>query len=209
MSQAIICPTITAFEPHGYRSQMESIEPFAKRVHIDLMDGLFAPHVSPGLDQVWWPEAIAADIHLMYEHPMEQLEQLIELKPSLVVIHYEADVDHAEFAKRLKDHGVKAGLALLQDTSVDDTASVMQSFDHVLVFSGNLGEHGGTADLQLLTKVQQIKEHYPDMEISWDGGINEQNAKELVAAGVNVLNVGGFIQGAADPATAYKKLLSL
>src|SRR4051794_36625025 len=116
MSQVAICPTITAFEPHQYRIQMERIEPFAKRVHIDLMDGLFAPTKSPGLDQVWLPENIVSDIHLMYQRPAAELEQLIKLKPSLVVIHCEAEVDHAAFAAKLHENGINAGLALLQDT---------------------------------------------------------------------------------------------
>jgi len=82
----------------------------------------------------------------------------------------------------------------------------MHSFDHVLVFSGNLGRHGGEADLGLLEKVRQIKAHHPEVEIGWDGGINDQNVKQLVEAGVEVLNVGGYIQKADDPEHAYATL---
>src|ERR1700753_2375748 len=67
MNPVAICPTITAFGTHDYRAQMEMLEPFAERIHIDLMDGVFAPHISPGLDQIWWPDSITADLHLMYQ----------------------------------------------------------------------------------------------------------------------------------------------
>jgi ribulose-phosphate 3-epimerase len=100
-------------------------------------------------------------------------------------------------------------LALLQDTPVEYAEQIMHSFDHVLVFSGILGHHGGQADLGLLEKVRQIRAHHPDVEIGWDGGINDQNARQLVGAGVDVLNVGGYIQKSSDPAAAYAKLKSV
>ena len=78
--------------------------------------------------------------------------------------------------------------------------------DQVLVFSGNLGYHGGEADLGLLEKVKKIWQHHPECEIAWDGGINDQNVQQLVDAGVSVLNVGGFVQQSADPEAAYAKL---
>ena len=93
MSQTIICPTVTAYDNHDYREQMEKLQSFAKRIHIDLMDGEFAPTKSPDLEHVWWPENVIADIHLMYKRPAEQLSWLIKLKPSLVVIHAEAECD--------------------------------------------------------------------------------------------------------------------
>jgi ribulose-phosphate 3-epimerase len=201
-----ICPTITAYDQHQYREQMERLKPFAKRIHIDLMDGQFAPTKSPGLETVWWLDSIIADIHLMYQKPMDELAELVRLKPSLVIIHAEAEVDHQEFTKALHEHGIKAGLAILSDTPVSVVQERLAVYDHALVFSGNLGHHGGQVDLGLTSKVSQIREACPDIEIGWDGGINDQNANDLIEAGVNVLNVGGFIQGSDDPANAYAKL---
>ena len=203
---AVICPTVTAYEPHQYREQMEQIDAFAERVHIDLMDGDFAPTKSPALSQIWWPHHILADIHLMYRRPMDYLELLIKLQPKLVVIHFEAEVDHMHFAAELHKAGIDAGLALLQTTTVEDASRVMDSFDQVLIFSGDLGHHGGKADMGLLNKVSEVSKAYPDIEIAWDGGISDQNAKALVAGGVDVLNVGGFVQKSDNPADAYAKL---
>ena len=208
---AVICPTVTAFDPHEYRKQMERLQPFAKRVHIDLMDGEFAPTKSPGLDKVWWPEEFTADIHLMYRRPMDEMGQLLKLKPSLVVIHAEAEVNYTDFAAKLHQAGIEAGLAILRNTPVESVVNIMRSFDHALVFSGDLGRHGGQADLSLLAKVRAIRENYSasEIEISWDGGITDQNASQLVEAGVDVLNVGGFIQNAEQPQEAYQKLLGV
>lgn len=206
---AIICPTVTAYEPHQYREQLERITPFAQRIHIDLMDGDFAPTKSPSTAQLWLPDGIATDIHLMYRHPAQELRRLIELKPHMVVLHAEADGMFEDIALALKGEHIKVGIALLPETEAVTIVPALQLIDHVLIFSGNLGHYGGKADLSLLGKISEIKAHKPQIEIGWDGGINEENAKTLVHNGVDVLNVGGYVQRAADPAAAYAILKGL
>lgn len=204
---AVICPTITAFDTEQYKTQMELLATFATRIHIDLMDGEFAPTVSPAPNDVWWSDGLTADIHLMFQRPMEHIERLVALRPHLVVIQFEADVDHVAFAQRLHDAGIKAGVSLLQTTSVENAASILQHFDHVMIFSGNLGHHGGSAvDFSLLQKVQQVQQVHPGVEMGWDGGISADNARQLIDGGIDVLNVGGFIHKAADPRAAYEML---
>ena len=204
-----ICPTITAQDNHDYRSQMDIVKPFASRIHIDLMDGQLAPTRSPELNQTWWENGMTADVHLMYKFPEQYLDTLIMLKPSLVIFHYEAQVDHLSFAGKLKHSGIRAGLALLQETSVSSVKDLLPEFDHVLIFSGNLGFQGGQANMLLLDKVRQIKELRLNIEIAWDGGINEDNTPALVESGVDVLNVGSFIHSSTDPSAAYAKLEAL
>lgn len=205
--KAVICPTVTAYDLDTYAQQIRAISGFAERIHVDLMDGELAPTMSPPIDQLWLPHNITCDVHVMYKRPMEILDQLIAMKPYTVIIHYEADVHHMHFASELHKHGIEAGLAILPTTPLEETYQVMHSFDQVLLFSGNLGHHGGKADLSLLERVTQIKEHHIDAEIAWDGGINNQNIRELVSGGVEVMNVGGYIQKSQDPKRTYKSLL--
>lgn len=124
----------------------------------------------------------------------------------MVIVHNEASVHHMHFAGELHKEGILTGLALLQATPVHYCEQIMHSFDHILVFSGHLGHHGGDANFDLLGKVAEIRHHHPEVEIGWDGGINLDNARQLVAAGVEVLNVGGYIQKDNDPGAAYAKL---
>jgi ribulose-phosphate 3-epimerase len=202
-----ICPTVTAFDKSDYQSQIVAVISFANRIHIDLMDGVFAPSLSPELEDIWLPDKIVSDIHLMYQKPQAYLDQIIKLKPNMVIVHIEAELDHHEFVRRLKQNGIKSGLAVLQQTVLSaESIELMADYDQVLIFSGRLGYHGGQADLGLLTKVRQVKEIYPGLEIAWDGGINDQNVKTITGAGVSVLNVGGFIQKSESPVEAYAKI---
>ncbi|MEI9914259.1 MAG: hypothetical protein WDN66_04790 [Candidatus Saccharibacteria bacterium] len=205
---AAICPTITVSNEQEYLRQLDNVKDFATRLHIDLMDGQLAPTKSISADKIYWPDNIEANIHVMYQQPMDLLNQLVKLKPSMVIIHAEAEVEHQHFAIHLRDNGIKAGLAVLQNTSIDSITDLIPSFDQVLIFGGNLGYQGAQADLSMLDKVVKLRASYPDLEIAWDGGVNDQNVKQIVEAGVSVINVGSYIQASSSPKDAYDKLLS-
>lgn len=202
-----LCPTITAETPEKYRLQMERVEPFAERIHVDVADGLLAPRKLVGFDQIWWRGDRTIDLHVMYQCPLEHAEILLALAPRLIILHAEAEGNFMAFADTLHHHGIEAGVALLPETPVENIKPALELIDHVLIFSGNLGYQGGSAaDLALLDKAKQLRALKPGVEIGWDGGVNDQNARQLAEGGVDVLNAGGFIQHAVDPISAYAKL---
>jgi len=203
---AIICPTVTARSAEEYRQQMERLAGFMPRVHIDLADGVFTPVKLTPIKDVWWPGGVRADIHVMYQEPFRHVKELLALRPELIIVHAEADGDFLAFADRVHAEGVAVGVALKPETMPEVIQPALEWIDHVLIFSGHLGHFGGQANTHLLTKVLKLKQLKPDLEIGWDGGINNKNAAVLAAGGVHVLNTGGFIQHAADPGAAYQLL---
>lgn len=206
---AIICPTVLASEPHEFREQMERIAHFAQRIQIDLCDGIFTQTKTIALDQIWWPHSIPADIHLMYQRPDLYLDQILELKPSMVIVHAEAEGTFVPFAEAMHANGIKVGVAILQETKPESLKPAISHIDHVLIFAGSLGHFGGEADLGQLSKAETLKKMKSEIEIGWDGGVNESNSAVLADGGVDVLNVGGYIQKAEDPKAAYDKLSSV
>lgn len=206
MLRATICPTVLAANPHVYREQMEKVEPFAKRIHVDVADGIFAHTKTIGLDQVWWRGDRTIDLHLMYKNPLAHAKVLVALKPRLVIVHAEAEGDFVKFANLLHRYGIEVGVALLPSTEVEIIAPAINLIDHALVFSGDLGHFGGHANFDMLQKVEQLRRLKPVIEVGWDGGVDDRNARQLAKAGIDVLNVGGFIQRAHDPKKAYARL---
>jgi ribulose-phosphate 3-epimerase len=206
---AVVCPTVTTNDPHIYREQMELAASFAKRIHIDLADGVLAPNKLIDIEKVWWPDEITADIHLMFQNPDAVIEKLIALRPSLVVLHAEADGDFMNMAARLHAIGIRVGLALLPETEARLIHPVLPEVDHVLIFSGQLGHFGGRADLSLLGKAGELLALKPNLEIGWDGGISATNIRDLVEGQIDVLNTGGYIQKAEHPQQAYARLKEL
>lgn len=203
---AIVCPSITAPDNQAYREQIERVAHFAHRLQIDLTDSKFAKGADVKPEDAWWPVGIKADFHLMYEEPFPAVKIILEHKPNLIIVQAEARGSFLTIANFCRDHGTKTGVALLPKTSPQLIESSLNHIDHAMIFSGHLGEYGGHADLDLLHKVKYLKEKKPELEVGWDGGINEQNIARLAEAGVTVFNVGDFIQGATDPEKAFRRL---
>jgi ribulose-phosphate 3-epimerase len=210
MSQVIVCPTITAADSREYKEQMDKVTTFAGRLHLDVADGQLAPRKLIDIDQLWWPGNVTVDLHVMYLRPFDYLDLFLVQHPEMVIIHAEADGDFLSFANRLHRHGIEVGVALLPQTSVDVIKPALREIDHVLIFSGNLGyQGGGRVDFKLLKKVLLLRSLKPTLEIGWDGGIDTHNAKDLIRAGVDVLNVGGYIQHSTNAVGAYTALEAL
>jgi ribulose-phosphate 3-epimerase len=202
---AVICPTVLALNTKHYRESIERITDFAERIHIDFADGVFAPSKLVAIEDAWWPIGPVIDFHIMYKDPLAHIESIITQQPNLAIIHAEAR-NVAKFLKELEGLGIHRGLALLKDTPAEAIEPYLDMLEHVLVFSGDLGHYGGTVDVSLLDKVEKLIAMKPTLEIGWDGGINPETAPRLIKSGVQVLNVGGYIQKAQDPEAAYDTL---
>jgi len=204
---AVIVPTITVETTDQFLEASQRIAPFVQRVHIDLSDGEFAPTFLLAEDQIYWPSEWEIDIHAMVARPSEHLEKLIAMKPSLIVIHAEVSESLVALLNQIKEAGIKAGLALLRTTVPATVSDAIQIADHVMIFSGDLGKTGGTASMMQLEKVRLVKAINPSAEIGWDGGVNIENAYTLTQGGVDVLNTGGAIATAENPAETYQTLV--
>lgn len=203
-----IAPAVLAENADQYKQIIDKIQPFSQRIHVDISDGEFAPSFTISENEIWWPEGWEVDVHAMVARPAEHLQTLVQLKPSMVIFHAEADPEQLpSVLATLKQYDIKAGIALLRPTVPSSVEAILKQADHIMVFTGDLGKYGGTANLMQLEKVRLIKQINPDAEIGWDGGVNIDNAYTLTQGGVNVLNVGGAIQKAADAGVSYQQLV--
>lgn len=202
---AIVCPTVLSDNVDDYKAQLGRVVGFAKRVHLDMADGVFAPSQTIPITEMQRPEdeSIEVNLHVMYQEPHKYLADMLALKPDVIIVHAECGSDIRALAADIHKAGVRFGLALLADTPVETIKPYLDVTDHVLLFAGTLGSHGGVARMDTLVKAKELKSLKPGLEIGWDGGVNAGNAAELVAGGVDVLNAGGAIQHADDPKAAF------
>ena len=204
---SIIVPAITVETLDQFKVETEKVGAFSHRVHIDISDGEFAPSFLLTEQQLYWPESWEVDIHAMVARPSEHIEQIITLKPALVIFHAEAGEDLLPVFAQLKTAGIKVGLALLKTTVPATVENLIKEVDHVMIFSGELGKHGGTASMMQLEKIRLVKKIKPEVEIGWDGGVKIDNAYTLTQGGVDILNVGGEIANSDNPADTYNQLV--
>lgn len=204
----MIAPAVLSENAEQFKEKMDVLTPFAERVHIDIADGEFAPTFTVSESDVWWPTEWQADIHAMVMRPSEHVQALVSRKPHLIIFHAEVEEDLAAVIQYIKQQGIKAGIALQRPTVPSNVQTLIEAADHVMIFSGDLGHHGGTASLMQLEKIRLIKNIKADVEIGWDGGVTVENAFTLAQGGVDVLNVGGAIAKSADASGTYQKLVS-
>lgn len=203
-----IVPTLMTNDKQVYRNLAEVFNTFTRRVQIDVTDGEFTPNRTLDITNVWWPNDWQADLHFMASHPSKYIETIVKLHPSLCILHAEADEDLAPTFSKLKEAGIKTGLALLPQTYPGDVKQYLETIDHVLIFAGQLGQQGVGTDLMQMEKIQLIRDLRPNVEIGWDGGANLSNIRALAHAGIDVINIGAAISKADDPAAAFNMLKS-
>lgn len=203
---SVIAPAVLAENTIAYKEQMDRIAGFAERVHIDITDGEFAPTFTVGINDLWAPEGWLVDVHVMAHNLQEYVPKLIALRPNMIIVHAEARSDVLGALNQIKQADIRAGLALLRPTVPKTVERLIQTAEHVLIFSGELGRFGGTASLMQLEKIRLVKAINPQVEIGWDGGVTVDNAYSLVQGGVDILNVGGAIQKSSDPRGTFARL---
>lgn len=202
----VIAPCITAESPEAYQAAVERLTPFAQRVHIDLSDGQFAPNFLVGVESLYWPASWIVDIHIMSHQPSQYLQSVYSLRPRTVIFHAESNEDVLPLMQQVKQAGMRAGLALLKPTVPKLVAPLIEAADHVMIFSGTLGQYGGTASMMQLEKIRLVRMINQGVEIGWDGGAAVDNVFSLMQGGVDIINVGGAINRADDPQGVYNQM---
>lgn len=207
MAISIVAPTILTKNPTEFKEIVQKYHPFTKRAHIDISDGTLTPEVTVNETACWWPKGWHVDIHMMTTNPAAHVDNLIKLHPNLVIFHPESKDDLIPIFNTLKENGMKVGIALLKGVYPPAIKPLIEAADYALIFSGDLGKYGGTADTLLLEKVPLIEAIHPGIEIGWDGGANLSNIRTLVHGGITVINVGSAIAGAEDPQKMYEAMM--
>jgi ribulose-phosphate 3-epimerase len=203
---ASVAPTILATTPAEYAERIDRVKPFAKRLHIDICDGVFIDAKTVGLSQVYDIDGVPFDLHLMINHPEGQIENICSLGPQLVIFHFEAEADRESLMRQLAEADIKVGLAINPETTIEQVKDLLPHLDHLLVFTGRLGHNGGEFRGDCLDKIAAARQINPDLEIGVDGGIDQETARRAIEAGANLLDCGSFIHDAADPEIAYVAL---
>lgn len=201
-----IVPAVLTATPEEYRSALEKVHTFARRIHVDFTDEDFAPTKTIAPNQIWWPQEWQVDIHAMVRNPAQYVDGLIALRPHMIIFHAEADGDLLSVIQKIKSAGIKAGVALLKPTVPSDVSELIEAADHVMIFSGDLGKYGGIASLMQLEKVRLVKAVNAGVEVGWDGGVSVENVFTLSQGGVDVLNTGGALQKTDDATKVYESM---
>ncbi len=181
----------------------------ADGLHLDIMDGQFVNNISMGFEVIRqarsWVD-IPLSVHLMIVRPDLFIERCAEFGAETIMIHQEAPCDIPATLKRLRELGVRAGITLNPDTPVETITDRLEWIDEVLVMSVFPGFGGQSFISDVLQKISALREMKPDLDISIDGGINQETAEQAARAGANIFGVGSFLFRSEDMAADIKQM---
>jgi ribulose-phosphate 3-epimerase len=198
---AILAPSVLSadFANLGRDVQLIS-EAGAEYIHLDVMDGTFVPNISFGagvIKKIRPYSDKVFDVHMMVEEPSRYVDDFVEAGADIIVVHQEACLHLDRTLNKIKDEGVKAGVALNPATSLHTLDYVLDQVDMILLMSVNPGFGNQKFIPYVVDKIRQLKsmldERGLQVPIEVDGGVSLQNAQELLDAGASVLVAGSAV----------------
>ena len=210
----VIAPSLYASDFTRLGEQIETLLTAGARVfHFDMGDGHFIEPVTIGPIVI---ESIAPlvhagggviDCHLMVEEPERHIRQVADAGGDSVTVHLEACADLPGTVALARELGLGAGLAVNPGTPVERALEAAGAVDLVLCMSIHPGYSGQAFMPEALDRLAALREGLPpEVLVEVDGGVKATNAREIGAAGADVLVVGSGIFAAAQPAAAYEGL---
>lgn len=215
--EKLIAPSILAADFANLQRDVEMInQSAADWFHIDIMDGVFVPNISfgmPVLKAIDQHAAKVLDVHLMIVDPDRYIDTFAALGADILSVHYEACTHLHRTLQAIKKANMRTGVALNPHTNVSLLEDLINEIDLVLLMSVNPGFGGQVFIENTYKKIRQLKEIILDnnasTQIEIDGGVTDENAKQLVEAGADILVAGSFVFKSPNPAETIKNLKRL
>lgn len=184
--------------------------------HVDVMDGVFVPNISFGFPVMKPLQAKAQktlDVHLMIVDPDRYTKAFADAGAHVLTVHVEACTHLHRTLTNIRNHGMKAGVAINPHTPVESIKEVLDLCDVVCLMSVNPGFGGQSFIENTYQKVRTLRAMITaagtSTLIEIDGGVSLSNAKLLTDAGADVLVAGNTVFGSANPTQTIAELKQL
>lgn len=199
---ANIIPSILTDDFAEAQRQLDALAGLTEWAQIDVMDGIFVDTKSFEPEKLNALQTdISLEIHLMVADPAAWLSYVNPALFKRVYFHYESTAEPEELMKQIREADFMVGLANKLETPISAFADYVDMADSVLFMSVRPGQQGQQFHPEVLQKIQEFANQFPDHQIGIDGGVTLALLPEIVKAGVDDIGVGSLISQSDDPAT--------
>lgn len=204
MKTPILSPSLLSADFSDLKVAVKQIEDnHASAVHIDVMDGIFVPEITygqPVVRSIRKLTNLPFDVHLMVEHPENQINSFIEAGADWITFHIEATPHAHRLVQLIHEKGKKAGIAINPATPISVLSEILEIADIILVMTVNPGFGGQKLIPSCVKKIAELsnlrKKNNLSFKISVDGGINESNLETVISSGADIVVSGSaFFDG--------------
>lgn len=212
-----IAPSVLAWDLGDLETAIDiSVKGGADQVHLDVIDGHFAPNITfgPGTVKALRRRCdLRFDTHLMIDQPELYVEKFLDAGSDLLTFHAEVldGTRFDEIRKKVRSRGKDVGLAIKPSTELPSWAvERLDQLSAIVVMTVNPGFSGQAMDMGVMPKLEKVTELVASRgtgtDIEIDGGVEQENVHEVVKRGGNVLVAGAGVYGKQDPVGAIAAL---
>jgi ribulose-phosphate 3-epimerase len=207
-----INPSILAADFVNLESELATVAN-SDFIHVDVMDNHFVPNLTFGTQMVQRLQEVSPvglDVHLMISDVDNWAMDYVQMGVHSVTFHAEASADYLSLARRVRDSGSRAGVAIKPGTALEPYLEHLDEIDQLLIMTVEPGFGGQSLIEATLEKVKRAREAIAEAELpTWlqvDGGINASNIQRVASFGADTFVAGSAVFSSNDRASTIADL---